>query len=213
MSQYAELLAQLDAASDEQSTMAKSMAAAEEDDAKVAAAAEDAGVETNPEDKDDDDDDKGADGADGEGEGLFAKSMVIDGEEVQVVDAEAMVKALNDLSGRVGESEGVLAKAVPQLLQMVTAQADMIKSLSGRLDALAKTGAGRKTVLAIHEKPAPDGAMAKSEGAQLTVGEVMAKANANFAAGKLTGLELTTLDVTLRSGQAVEPQLLAKALV
>jgi hypothetical protein len=64
----------------------------------------------------------------------------------------------------------------------------------------------------VHEKPA-ETTMAKSQqDGGLTVGEFLAKSEAAFAAKKITGLEFTTIDVSLRQHQAIEPGLMAKVL-
>lgn len=204
MSQFQELLDELTAQQEEQSTLAKSLPAAEaEDDKAIQAAAE--------EDEDLIDDE--AVDEELEGEELLGKSMMtIDGEEVEVVDADALVKSLHSLTGRVSAQEETLTKALTTTLGMVKQQGEMIKSLSARLDKVSKQGAGRKTVLTVHEKPAAGEQLAKSQPDQLTAGTVLAKAQAAYGEGKINGLEFTTIDVSLRQNEKIEPGLLAKAL-
>lgn len=205
MSQFDELLAQLTAEQEEQSTLAKALPAEDgEDDKAIQAAAEEGAEDMNPEDEEEE--------AEEEGDKPMAKSMTVDGEEYEVVDAEQLIKSLHDLTGRVSEHETVLAKALESTLGTIKAQGDMIKSLNARVEKLAGQGRGRKTVLAVHEKPAVGETLAKSQPEGLTHGELMAKANAAFSAGKISGLELTTIDVSLRSNQQIDQGLLAKAL-
>ena len=209
MSQFDELLAQLNAEQEEQSTLAKALPAedGEDDEAIQAASAEgdtDADDE-NPEDHEE------PDGDEGKGKPM-AKSMTVDGEEFEVVDADQLIKSLHDLTERVGTNETVLAKALESTLGTIKAQGEMIKSLNARVEKLAGQGRGRKTVLAVHEKPAVDEPLTKSQPQGLTSGELMAKATAAFSAGKLSGLELTTIDVSLRTNQQIDQGLLAKAL-
>lgn len=217
MSQFQELLDQLTAESEEQSALAKSLPAAEgEDDKAIQAAAEENDLldpDFNPEDLDPEDNDEDEDNNELDLDPkLMAKSMQIDGEEYDVIDAEELVKSMQDLSGRVSEQESVLAKALGSTLGMVKQQGEMIKSLNARLNNISKQGAGRKTVLAIHDKPPVGEQLTKSNPDQMTAGDVLAKAHAAFGAGKINGLELTTIDVSLRQNEQIDQGLLAKAL-
>ncbi len=202
MSQFDELLAQLQAEQEQQSTLAKAMPQEDgEDDEAIQTAAADG--DGNPEDEDE------GEGADGD-EKPMAKSMTIDGEEVEVVDAEQLVKSLQDLTGRVGEHEQVLAKALETTLGTIKAQGDMIKSLSERVEKLSGQGRGRKTVLAITDRPSVgDQPLVKSE-QPMQAGEVMAKALAAQANGKLTGLDVARCEAAINSGTAVPADVLAK---
>lgn len=206
MSQFEKLLAELSAEQEEQTTLAKALPAdgGEDDEAIQAAAAEgDAELPENPEDEDDDDDEEGVE--------PLTKSMVIDGEEVNVVDADALIKSHQALVARFDANESVLAKALESTVATIKAQGEMIKSLAAKYDKLAGQGSGRKTVLTVHEAPSPT--MAKAEDpAGLQAADVLAKAHTAFSENKITGLELTTIDVALRSNQKIEPGLLAKAL-
>lgn len=203
---FEQLLAELQGAAAENETLAKAMPPVEEgkDDDQIAAAAAEGGEELNPEDEELDDDQDGA---------PMAKSMKIGDEEVQVVDAELLIKSLTDLSDRVETNEGVLAKALASTLDTLKSQGELIKSLQGQVAKLAGTGTGRKTVLTVVDKPAAgEQQLAKSQQPQLTAGDVLAKATAAFGAGKINGLELTTIDVALRQNQQIDQGLLAKAL-
>ena len=208
MSQFDELLAQLQAAEEEQTTLAKSLPAEDgEDDETIQAAAaegDDDADNENPEDHDEPDGD--------EGNKPMTKSVtaMVDGEEVEAIDATDLIKSLNV---RVGAQEQVLAKALASTLNTIKAQVDMIKSMRDQVTKLAGQGKGRKTVLSVVEKPAAgEQTMVKSQDG-MTAGDFMAKANAAFAAGKLTGKELTTIDVALRNGQiGAFGELVTKAL-
>ena len=211
MSQFDELLAQLKAEEEQNSTLAKALPAEDgEDDEAIQAAAADGDTDAdneNPEDHEE------PDGDEGKGGKPLAKSVtaMVDGEEVEAIDATDMLKSLE---ARVNEHDSVLAKALTSTLATVKAQGDLIKSLQAEVKKLAGKGAGRKTVLSIVEKPAAgEQVMAKSEQDGMTPQQFMAKANAAFTAGKLTGKELTTLDVAIRNGQIGNfGELVAKAL-
>lgn len=208
MSQFDELLAQLKAAETEQTTLAKALPAEDgEDDQAIQAAAAEGETdadEENPEDADDGDDSDDA---------PMAKSVTatVDGEEVEAIDATDFLKSLD---ARVGAQEEVLAKALASTLTTIKAQGDMIKSLTAEVKKLAGQGKGRKTVLTVMEKPAAGETMAKSQQDGMTPADFMAKCNAAFNAGKITGKELTTIDVAMRSNQlgVIGQDLLAKAL-
>lgn len=210
MSQFEELLAQLKAAEEEQALMAKALPAedGEDDETIQAAAAEDAEADDedkNPEDADDDDD---------AGKMPMAKSVMatIDGVPVEALDATDMLKSL---LSRVDTQETTLAKALQMTLGTIKSQGDMIKSLQAQVVKLSSQGGGRKTVLTVMDKPAAGGdpqTLAKSQQDGLTPQEFMAKATAAFSAGKLSGQELTTADVAIRSGVPIPAGIIAKAL-
>lgn len=201
---FEQLLSSLNTELDEQTQLAKSLPAkdGEDDEAIQAAAAEgDDADDKNPEDNESD-----------EGDKPIAKSVtaMVDGEEVEAIDATELLKSLQD---RVDEHDDVLAKALTTTLATVKAQGEMIKSLNAEMKKLAGKGAGRKTVLTVVEKPAAgEQDMTKSQQDGMTTGEFMAKANAAFAAGKLSGQELTTADVAIRQGAPIPAGIMAKAL-
>ena len=205
MSQFEELLAELKAAEQENATLAKALPAEDgEDDEAIRSAAEEGDADNddeNPEDHEEPDGD----------EKPMAKSVMalIEGEEVEAVDATEILKSLD---ARIGAHEDVLAKALESTLATIKNQGEMIKSLTTRVEKLSGKGVGRKTVLSVVEKPAADQTMAKSTQEGMTASEFMAKASAAFSAGKLTGHELTTADVALRSGERVPEAIVAKAL-
>lgn len=207
MSQFEELLAQLSAEQDEQSMMAKSLPAAEgEDDEAIQTAAE--GDELSDLDLEEDEDLLEEDEDEDEDLEMLTKSMTIDGEEVEIIDAEQLIKSVRVLGGRVNQQEEALTKALASTVHLVKSQGTMIKSLTERLDRVSKQGAGRKTVLSVHDKPNAIEPLAKSEG--FSHGELLAKAQSAYGAGKITGHDLTVIDVSLRQGEKIENGLLMK---
>lgn len=216
------LLAQLQAEGvQQQEPLAKSVPAGGEggDDKAIQAAAGEG--EGNPEDDNDEDNEGGEpDGdADDEGGERMVKSIQLGDEEVQVVDAEAMLKSISDLEAKVGNHETVLAKALENTLKAVQAQGTLIKSLQADVAKLRGSGTGRKTVIAVHEKPTVGSSdtLAKSQpgaGGQITVDEFMAKSEAAYNAKKITGLELSTIDSARRLNQlgTLSPDLVAKVI-
>lgn len=197
MSDFDKLLAELSQETENQETLAKSLAAPAADDAKIALAAADGADKKNPEDEED-----------------LAKSLdglnaAATAAGVAVIDGEEFAKSIDSLGGRMTVAEDVLAKAMDSALGMIRGQGEMIKSLSERVTALSGEGRGRKTVVTVTERQPTGEPLAKSNPG-FTVGEVMAKANSAFDAKKITGLELTTLDVALRNGTAPSESVLAK---
>lgn len=205
MSQFDELLAQLNAEQEEQSTLAKALPAGDgEDDQTIQTASEDgAEGKDNPEDTTGDEDENG----DVE---PMAKSMTVDGEEVEIVDVGELIKSLQGLTGRVDEHESVLAKGLSTALDLMKGQGEMIKSLTTRVEQLAGQGRGRKTVLAITERPAVgEQTLAKSEQA-LQPGEILAKALAAQASGAISGHDVARCETAINTGSAIPAEILSR---
>ena len=175
-----------------------------DDDAAIAAAAAAAATEAA----------KGSDGDKG-GEGKpFGKSLIAKteaGEEVEAIDATELVKSL---MVRQDATDANLNKALETVLGVVQKQGELVKSLTAEVAKLAGTGRGRKTLLAITEKPSTDilakGGQGQPE--QLTRETLMAKGNAAFEATQITGRELTGLDVALRQGAIPDAEVVKKIL-
>lgn len=208
---FDELLAELTLAAEEQSTLAKAMPADDgEDDEAIADAAEEGkGEEANPEDGEGGEA-GGEEGGEGEGKPM-AKSMTVDGEEFQVVEVDQLIKSLTDLTGRVETNEGVLAKALETTLGTIKTQGEMIKSLNAKVEKLAGQGRGRKTVLAISEKPEPGATLAKSHQPEAPKpGEVLAKALSAQQAGRITAHDVSRCEIAFQSGVAMPADVLAR---
>lgn len=203
MSEFEKLLAELNATAEQSSTLAKSLPADDgEDDKAIQAAAADGA------DADDGAEAEEADDADEKDEPM-AKSMTIDGEEVQVLDGEEFLKSLGELGSRLTNHEQMLLKALEATNGVVKQQNDLIKSLSDKVEQLAGQGRGRKTVLTVHEKKDPV-TLAKSEPAAISGHEVLAKCLAAQTQGKLTGLDVSRVENHLNAGLAVPADVLAK---
>lgn len=202
MSQFDELLAQLQAQQEEAEVMTKAMTG------KIQAAAgnpedeeedyEDADGEDEDEDEEDDD----------EGE-TMTKSVMMDGEEFTVVDAELMVKSISELADRLEANETGIMAAITAQSKIIEQQALMIKSMHERIDSMASAGRGRKS----HQGGAFDrqAAAAPKSSVISTMGELMAKAEAAATAGKISWDEFSRLDTIVRTPGATAPvELLAK---
>jgi hypothetical protein len=213
MSQFEQLLGELQA---ENEALTKALPADDsKDDEKIQAAAGEGGGEgaEKPAGENDDEEEEGAT--------PFGKSLSLtdaEGNAVDAIDGTELVKSLMEeigaIKGQVGDHESTMAKALESTLGLVKTQTALIKSLTARVDELAGKGRGRKTVLAVSEKVAAGAApLAKSQAEEgLTAQEFLAKSEAAFGAGRITGLEFTTIDVSLRSNVAVDTALVSKVL-
>ncbi len=208
MSQFDELLAQLTQEQEEHETLAKALPAEDgEDDDAIQAAADEEGAEAdvNPEDEGEGEEDEG------NGEESMTKSLTIDGEEVEVVDAEQLIKSLHGLTERVEAHEGVLAKALESTLGTIKAQGEMIKSLNAKVEKLAGQGRGRKAVLSVVDRPNPgEQPLAKSQPEQLSGQQILAKALDAQRAGKITGGDVARCEIAINSGVAVPADVLSR---
>lgn len=203
---FAELLKSVQALADENDNLNKSMpsGAPAPDDKKVQAAANDGEGEENPEDNEE---------GEGEGEGEeFGKSVTFtdgNGKQAQGVDATDLIKSL---IGRLDTTDATLVQAISGLGDVVAGQQALIKSLQGEVKALAGQGRGRKTLVSIAEKPGMT--MAKSEAGEgdgaITKDQLMAKATEAWNAKKISGAELNTVDVCLRHGDSINPDILRR---
>lgn len=211
-SNFDELLKSLGAVDDAATTLAKATPAAPAaDDKAVAAAAAEAGANADP-DADPEVDPEADPEADPEGK-EFGKSLGADAAGNELVDATELVKSLMD---RQEKTDDVLAKAMTSMVSALGKQNDLIKSLQSQVQSLGNQGRGRKTLVTVAEKPGVADVLAKSQGAadeeegKITPSQLLAKSQAAYDAGKITGAQLNTVDVCLRNGWAIDPGILTK---
>lgn len=207
-SQFDELIGELD-------VIAKALPAeGEEDSEKVLSAAADGGG-----DESGDGNEKEPDG-DADDKPMMGKSFKVtmaDGSEVEAVDGAEMIKALRD---EIDDTHGAIAKALGSAVSLIKGQGDtlkkqatLIKSLTEKVEALGKQGAGRKTVLSLVEKT-PASALAKSTGSEdgMDVNTFMAKALAAQAAGVVNGQEICVAEAQLNRGEKLDPRFAARVM-
>ena len=202
MSEYDKLLEELD--------LLQKAYGDDDGDQKIAAAAED---------DDDEHDEPDADNMGGPSDGdedneddedfqPIAKSFAFQldtGETVEAVDGTELLKSLSD---SVAETDARLEKSFGEAVTLMKSMHGEIASLKKQVAKLSGEGRGRKAVVNVHENAEP---MAKSQSG-LTPNDLMAKAQAAFAEGKLSGRELNEIDASLRMREAPNPSLIAKAL-
>lgn len=153
----------------------------------------------------------------GDGDNTMTKSMKVTLPDGTVVDAEDGTALVKSLLARVEDTEDVMAKALGSAIGLIKAQGealaknnDLVKSLQQKVADLSNEGKGRKTLVNIHENASA--VLTKAETPGMTGVEFMAKANAAHTAGKISGKDLTVIDVSLRSQQPVDPALIQKVL-
>jgi len=208
MSAFDDLLQQM---ADEELVLAKALEAkpdADDDgDGKIADMADDEDDDGEPdgdEDGEDDDDD---------GDGMM-KSLEVtlpDGRVVEALDGTSLVKSLvaknEDLTANVTSLAGQTVTLLKSMSATVTKQAAQIADLQKSLSKLSATGTGRRSKVAVHDRQSdPIGELPEGNAGE----QIMAKAMKAFDAGRITGIELNTVDVSLRTNQVPPTDLLKK---
>lgn len=130
-----------------------------------------------------------------------------EGEEL--IDA---TEILEGLQKSFATHDEVLTKALPQMAALLGAQSkalkeqgELIKSLRTEVAQMGTRGTGRKSAVTILAKSSVVDQPSAAQPAQeepMTVDAIMAKANSLYDQKLLTGLQLTKLDVAMRSGMA-----------
>ena len=208
MSKFNELLAELEAAAAEQDTLAKALPQDDGADDKTIQAAAAEGDESEEDESEEPESTEGEESAeDDDDAGKMTKSMVLDGEEYEVVDVEQLTKSLAEHDSRLQLHDETLTKALQTTLGALKSQSELIKSLSHRVETLSSQGRGRKTMVSIAEKPTT---LAKSDPEQDSPGQIMAKAQSAHAAGRITGLDVARCEAALNSGVAAPADVLSK---
>lgn len=180
-----------------------------EGDEKIQAAAEDAEAG---------DSDGGLEEGDGQGEdededepmGKSFPVTLADGQVIDAVDGTELVKSLMAdvaaMRGGVEQDRASLGKAMSVMAEIIEEQGSLIKSLQERVEALANGGRGRKSTVVVD--PAE---LAKSLPAVAATGpEVLAKCEAAFHAGRITGMDLAMAESAVNRGLPVSAQIVAR---
>ena len=147
----------------------------------------------------------------------FGKSFAMtleDGTVIEAVDGSAMVKALMEkneaLTAQITEQEGEMSKALTTVVETIKGQSELIKSLQEQVSRLSGEGRGRKAVVSVAEKPAAT--LTKSEPTGMSGSEFMAKCEAAFSAGQITGRDVSIAETALQNGIAVPEHIVSKVL-
>lgn len=216
MSQFDKLMEELNGLQADQETMAKALPADDgKDEDKIQAAAAEGGSDHQEPDGDEDGEGPGDGDADSKPMAKSFKFTLEDGTEVEAEDGTELVKSL---VARLETTEGTMAKALAQTVELVKGQAEMIKSLSDRVAKLSGEGRGRKTVVSVVEKPsatANTDTMAKSMGSQqegVNPEVFFAKALTAQKEGRISGADISLAETLLNRGQAIPPSIVARVM-
>ncbi|EIW6162808.1 hypothetical protein MF451_003805 [Salmonella enterica subsp. enterica serovar Saintpaul] len=210
MSDFEKLLETLNSIDAEQpEEMAKALPKEGEDDKERVIPAK-SKESSESEEKDEDEDEEEEDGEDME-KCSMTKSMVTeDGEEL--IDA---TEILENLQKSFAAHDDVLAKAMPKMVELLSAQSaqlkeqgQLIKSLQDSVTALGARGTGRKSQVTVMTKSQVS-SEPKEEAQGITKESLMAKAMSLFDQQKLSGLQVNKLDVALRNGYAPDAEVMA----
>ncbi len=150
----------------------------------------------------------------------FGKSFLVkdqDGNEVEVIDAADMMKALHDENKGLGNSVGKLEKALSSTLTLnmtlgrtVKEQGELIKSLQAKVTEIGGQPRGRATVLNVHEKPDMSVKQAEPEGVRPhAFMDSMMKA---FKASAVTGEEVSLAEHFLGAGQQPPASIVSRVM-
>lgn len=185
MSVYDELL-------DELETLAKAMPDADE------------GETDEIEEPDGDEGGEGdGDGDEGKDEKPMAKSMTVtmeDGTEAEAIDAEALIKSMQNIVDSSTEAAGKVFAKQTDLLKSLSAD---IQSLKTEIAALKSEGRGRKSVVTM--AGAVEEPMTK---AMVTPSDILAKCLDAQKAGRLTALDVSMAEGYLNRGMAIPDRIL-----
>ncbi|EBJ6658283.1 hypothetical protein D0Q53_20420 [Salmonella enterica] len=215
MSDFEQLMATLNAIDSEQpEEMAKALPAEAGDEKKndnpSAKGKPETEAESDYEKKEEDEDEEGEEEGEMEKCSMTKSFTNADGEEV--IDA---TEILESLQKSYAAHDDVLAKAMPKMVELLTAQSAqikeqgaLIKSLQDSVTALGARGTGRKSTVTVMAKSQVS-TEAKEEQPQVTKETLMAKAMNLFSEQKLSSLQVNKLDVALRNGYAPDAEVLA----
>lgn len=209
MSQFDELIQELNGLQADQELMTKALPADDgEDEEKIQAAAAEGGSDHQEPDGDEDGEGEGDGDADNKPMAKSFKFTLEDGTEVEAEDGTELVKSLQ---ARVETTEQTMAKALEQTLNLVKGQSELIKSMQDQIKKLSGEGRGRKTVVSVVEKPV--GTMVKSmqpEG--VSPDEFFAKALTAQREGRISGSEIALAETMLNRGQQIPPAILQRVM-
>jgi hypothetical protein len=217
MSDFADLLALVKSEAETSELLAKATPAADsQDDDAIQAAATDGG-------EGEGDETEGSEGEDGdgdeEGDDTMGKSMTVrdaDGTEHQAVDATDLIKSLLERADKSDETNGALLKSFASFAKSANTtmkqQGDFIKSLAVQVKTLGGQGRGRRAVVMGTELPGTATDLVKSKDESMTHADFMLKANSAYDNGKISGVELGKIDVSLRTKEPIDKTLIAKVI-
>lgn len=135
-----------------------------------------------------------------------------DGTQSQAIDGTAMVL---DLQNRLLASEQNTNAVFAKALGVLTKQSALLQTMGEKIAELGGQGRGRRAVLSITEKSEPgSGMFQKSMAAPvgLSTGEFFAKALSAQKAGRISGLDISVAEASLNRGEPVPEDILNRVM-
>jgi len=162
--------------------------------------------------------------SEGEESELLGKSFEVtneNGEKMEAVDGTELVKSLiaqidefkqEKVTHEAGlmKSLGVMSGLLKDQATALKEQSDMIKSLQAEVATMRGEGRGRKSVVSVMEKPSTQ--MTKSQQEGPTAEEFMMKAASARDAGRLTAIEMSTIELSLQKSVPIDKRLINKIM-
>lgn len=149
---------------------------------------------------------------------LLQKAITVttaDGEQCAAFDVEVFLKAFNDqFSALRSESTDAIEASLNLAKSMqgqLKAAADMIKSLTERVEALGDRGTGRRSTLNVHEKQVV-GAGDDAADENVSPNEFLQKAESAMTAGRISSADLRSIEARLLRGIQPDTGLVAKVM-
>jgi hypothetical protein len=212
MSQFEQLMAEIQGLSADQEQLTKALPADDgKDEEKIQAAAGEGGS--------DGEDGEGGAPAAGDGDAddkPMAKSFTLtleDGTTVEAQDGAELVKALSDRIDGEQAKTAEMAKALEATVNLAKGFLPLIKSMQDQITKLSGEGRGRKAQLSITEKPAAGAqVMAKSEPVGMNHEQFFAKALTAQKEGRLSGVDIAVAEACLNRGEAIPPSIVARVV-
>ena len=160
---------------------------------------------------DDDDDDEDEGEPDGDEAPRLKKSFDVilpDGQAAEAYDGASLIAAFrNELAASRAET-AQLAEHLARTAKLVKSLRAEDAALAQQVRTLAKGGAGRRSVLHVHERPIVGDSMAKAD--SVPPAEILGKALDAQRSGKITGTEVAEIDASIAARQPVREALLKR---
>lgn len=180
---------------------------AEDDEAIRAAADGDADDDGEPDYEDSLDDDDEDDEDDAPMKKAFSVTLP-DGVEADAYDGAALIDAFRQELAATRAETAQVAEQLARSVTLIKSLREQNTALAGQVQTLAKSGAGRRSVLNVHERPIVGDSLAKADGFQPA--EVLAKALDAQRSGRITGTEVAEIDASIAARQPVREALLKR---
>jgi hypothetical protein len=122
--------------------------------------------------------------------------------DIEVIDGTVLIKSLQaDVQSLKTEREHEheqLGKSLTLVHEMLKEQGNVIKSLGEQVTRMANEGRGRKAVVTVHSAD-----MSKSEPAQMSSDDVLAKCAQAQTAGRISAMDVSMAEAYINRGMPI----------